>query len=58
MEGAPIRVIYGRGKNMTKGARGVIFCNPQHGWNEESTSSKILWDTPEMNGYHQHGAKE
>ena len=43
---------------MARGAIGVIFDNPQHGWNEESTSSKILWDTPKMSGNHQHGTKE
>ena len=43
MEGAAIR---------------VIFSTPQHGWNEESTSSEILGDTPEMSGSHQHGAEE
>ena len=36
----------------------VIFSNPQHGWNEESTSSEILRDTPEMSGNHQHGAEK
>ena len=36
----------------------VIFSNPQHGWNEESTSSEILGDTPEMSGSHEHGAEE
>ena len=43
---------------MTEGAIGVSFCNPQHGWSGESTSSKILWDTPQMSGNHQLGAKE
>ena len=43
---------------MAGGDVGVIFSNPQHGWNEESTSSKILCDTPEMSGSHQHGAEE
>ena len=36
----------------------VIFSNPQHGWNEESTSSEILGDTPEMSGSHQHVAEK
>ena len=36
----------------------VIFSNPQHGGNEESTSSEILGDTPEMSGSHEHGAEE
>ena len=44
---------------MARGAIAVMFCNPQHGWNEESASSKLLWDTPEMSGDYQHGgAKE
>ena len=36
----------------------IIFCNPQHGWDKESTSSEIFGDTPEMSGSHQHGAEE
>ena len=36
----------------------VIFSNPQHGWNEESTSSEILGDTPVMSGSHQHAAEK
>ena len=36
----------------------VIFSNPQHGWNEESTFSEILGGTSEMSGSHQHGAEK
>ena len=36
----------------------VIFTYPQHGWNDESTSIKILGGTPTMRGSYQHGAEK